>query len=114
MQASSAEPEVKQTDGDFSLFFYRVGQRLAGISGTYVDDILRAGDDKFKEKSTKLTHETFDAKELKFNQFSFTGLQFTGDKTQRRISQENYIARLQYLRKDASFEDFRSMRHKLA
>ena len=51
------------------------------------------------------THGTFNAKDPKFNQFSFRGLQFTGNKTQRRISQENFIARFQYLKKDASFED---------
>ena len=82
---------MKQTEGDFSLFFYHIGQKLAGLSGTYVDDILRAGNKEFNDYSTKITHSAFDAKNPMYNEFTFTGLQLSGTKEQRQISQKNYI-----------------------
>jgi Reverse transcriptase (RNA-dependent DNA polymerase) len=54
------ELKMAQSTGYFSLFYKRLMSGLTGLSGTYVDDIIRAGDGAFREESTKLTDETFD------------------------------------------------------
>ena len=105
---------MQQANGDFSLFMYHVGKKLSGLSGTYVDDILRTGDEKLKRNSMKTTKRAFESKSPRFNKFAFTGISLKGGKGLRELSQKEYINRLRYLQKSAKFEDFRSMRHKLA
>ena len=47
------ELKMELATGDFSFLFKRVTDRLVGLSGSYVDEILRAGDKKFEEDSSK-------------------------------------------------------------
>ena len=105
---------MQQAEEDFSLFFYHIGRTLAGLSGTYVDDILRTGNPSFKKYSTKLTNDAFDAKNLVENEFTFTGLRISGPLELRNFSQTAYIKRLSCLAKNSSFDMFRSTRAKLA
>jgi hypothetical protein len=87
---------------------------LVGISGTYVDDIIRAGNKNFREESTKCTHQTFDAKHESGTPLNFTGLlHIEGPKHCRKISQMRYIYSLNVLQTSADFEAFRSLRAKL-
>jgi hypothetical protein len=51
---------------------------LSGFSGTYVDDIIRAGDDAFREDSKKLTGEKFDTKPVQNIPLTFTGVRIGG------------------------------------
>ena len=54
------ELNMEQATGDFSLIFKRMMNKLIGLSGTYVDDIIRTGDDRFREESTRSTQNKFD------------------------------------------------------
>lgn len=54
---------MEETTGDHSLLFIRVANRLLGVSGTYVDDIIRASADRFLSKSFESTQKSFIAKE---------------------------------------------------
>lgn len=107
------ELNMEQATGDFSLFFKRVLDKLTGLSGTYVDDILRAGTKGFENTSTTATC-CFDSKSAEAVPFTFTGLQISGSKEKLKLSQARYIENLSLLSKDADFEFFRSMRAKLA
>jgi hypothetical protein len=46
---------MEQATGDFSLFYNKMIEKIIGLSGTYVDDIIRAGDDRFRQESTTST-----------------------------------------------------------
>jgi hypothetical protein len=69
---------MKQTTGDFSLFFKRVKNKRVGLSGSYVDDVLRAGTADFLSQATKATASRFDVKPADNGKFEFVGLE-TGD-----------------------------------
>ena len=43
-------------------YFYHIYKKLAGLSGTHVDDILRTRNQSFKKYSTKLAKDAFDAR----------------------------------------------------
>jgi len=105
---------MQQANGDFSLYFHNVGKKLTGMSRTYVDDILRTGNEDFKRSSMAATYSKFDAKDPIFNDFTFTGIHLSGTKEYRKLSQERYILRLSRLAREATYEQFRSCRHKLA
>jgi len=62
---------MQQTDGAF-LFFYPVVRRLIGSSGTYVDVMLRTGNEDFKNDSTTATNTFFDTEEPQINNLIFT------------------------------------------
>jgi hypothetical protein len=54
--------KMKHTKGDFSLFFKHVANRLVGLSGSFVDDLVRAGTLNFKTHSSAETQSRFDIK----------------------------------------------------
>lgn len=108
------ELKMEQATGDFSLFFKRIAGKLTGISGTYVDDILRTGTKQFEEEATRTTGTSFDSKNPETPPLSFTGLRITENEDGRRLSQSAYISKLQLLPAAADFEMFRSTRAKLA
>jgi hypothetical protein len=108
-----SELQMSQITGDFSFFYKRLMGNLVGISGTYVDDIIRTGNKTFREEYTKCTHQTFDAKPESETPLNFTGLHIGGPKFCRKISQIRYIDSLNVLPTSADFEAFRSMRAKL-
>jgi len=69
------ELNMEQSSGDFSLFVKRIADGLVGLSGTYVDDIMRAGTVRFETDITKNTSKPFDTKVTRKAPFTFTGLQ---------------------------------------
>lgn len=105
---------MAQSSGDFSLFYKRTLGNLVGLSGTYVDDILRAGDPEFKIEATHLKKAKLDTKEAERIPFTFTGVEVTGDPSNRFISQKRYIQSLQLLPCDCDFQLFGSMGAKLS
>lgn len=108
------EMDMEQAAGDLYLFFKTSLGKLLGLSGTYVDDNLRAGKEPFRKQSTDTTTTTFDAKRNEEMPFTFTGIEVSGRYRQRQLSQKRYIEKLCLLMKDCDFKSFRSMRAKLS
>jgi Reverse transcriptase (RNA-dependent DNA polymerase) len=89
------ELRMEQATGDFSLFYKRILlDKLIGLSGTYVDDITRAGDDCFCQESTTSTQNKFDTKPIDSTPLTFTGTKIGGTPSCRTTSQERYIESL--------------------
>ena len=65
---------------DIFRYFNHIGKRTAGLSGTYVDDILRTGNQSFNKYATKLINDAFYAKKPVGNESTFTGLRTSGQK----------------------------------
>ena len=99
---------------DPALYFKVEHSKLVGLSGTYVDDILRAGTPEFRELANK-THERFEMSDDKELPNEFTGFQLDRDPAGTLIiKQTRYLRRLEALPTDASLRQFRSMRMRLA
>ena len=108
------ELELEPTKVDPSLYFsFRLGE-LVGINGTYVDDLLRAGDNGFHKKCAQ-THERFETSGDESLTLIFAGSALTREPDGSiTISQSPYRKQLEFLDKSSTFSDFRSMRMKLA
>lgn len=102
------------TTGYHSLFFERLSNRLIGLSGFYVDDILRAGTSYFLKISFNTTRETFNTKPPENLPLEFTGILISGNLNSCHVTHERYIARLEQLSSSATSDDFRSLRAKLS
>ena len=105
--------KMKQSTGDLSLFFKRLGNKLVGISGSYVDDLLGTGTKSLNDSSTIETNQTFETKDQTKNEIKFTGLSINGKNKTKSISQSEYIRNIELLPKTTTFDLFRSMRAKL-
>jgi hypothetical protein len=88
--------------------------KLICLSGTNENDIILAGDDRFRQESTTSTQNKFETKPIDSTPLTFTGIKIGGTPSCRKMSQERYIGSLSLLSKDADFESFRSMRAKLS
>lgn len=93
---------------------------LQGLSGGYVDDLLRTVTTEF-ETVSKRTHERFDIDEDENLAVTFTGSSQSRNVAES-ITQDQlfyfkinffYLKKLEMLEKSASFREFRSMRMKL-
>jgi Reverse transcriptase (RNA-dependent DNA polymerase) len=105
---------MRKTKGEFSMFFKHVASRLVGLSSSYVDDLVRAGNLEFKEKSNEATHSRFNVKPRIENNFTFTGIEVASDDQHRSLSQTGYIARLTAVSLTSTFNDMCTLRAKLA
>jgi Reverse transcriptase (RNA-dependent DNA polymerase) len=105
---------MKQTTGDFSLFFKRIKGKVIGMSGSYVDDVIRAVTADFLRNTTEKTASRFDMKKPDRGSFELVGLETTAVSGVRNLSQRTYISRLKLLPHNATFTDHRSMRARLA
>ena len=105
---------MRQAESDFSLFYKRLAKRLIGVSGPYVDDIIRVGADKFRRDSSAVTNRAFDTKPSEDTPFVFTDLEVTQNDMSHSLGQKEYISRLKLPRPDLTFDEYRSMRAKLA
>ena len=105
---------MRQAEGDFSLFYKRLAKRLIGVSGSYFDDIIPVGADEFRRDSSAVTNRAFDTKPSEDTPFVFTGLEATKNELSHSLGQKGYISRLKLLRPDSTFDEYRSMRTKLA
>lgn len=66
--------KMEQTYGYFSCFFKRIADSVIGISGTYIDEIIRILNPEFRKQSSTITGKTVDFKRLQSTPFTFTGL----------------------------------------
>ena len=105
---------MKPLRSDPALYVLVDNHRLKGLAGGYVDDLLRAGDRKFRQLASK-TREKFEVAKDKGLPCTFTG--FFLSKTRSGtfvLEQHQYLRKLEHLPLDATFSDFRSMRMRLA
>ena len=96
-------------------FYYMMEEGvLKGLSGTYVDDLIRSGDQHFKQVSKK-TNEKFEMTEDGSLPAEFTGFVIDRDTDGNfYIDQIDYLRKIECIPYDASFGHFRSMRMRLA
>jgi Reverse transcriptase (RNA-dependent DNA polymerase) len=94
--------KMKQTKGDFSLFFKHVASRLVDLLGSFVDDLLRAGTLNFKKHSNAETQSRFDIKPPNEDDFTFTGIEIHSGKGYKRMSHASYVDRLTFFSNAAS------------
>jgi hypothetical protein len=99
------------TDG--SLFILRVAENLIGMSATYVDDSLRAGTPAFLQIS-KATGEKFQSRKPIFERLKFAGLEIDAAGRNTEVSQKSFIKTLVRLAPSATYEDYRSLRARVA
>lgn len=96
-----------------SLYYKMIGSRLAGLSGVYVDDILRCGTPEFQD-AVSVTAEKFDATPAKVDAAKFAGLEFERDENgEIRVHMDGYIRDVK-LATEISYRAFASNRAKLA
>ena len=87
---------------------------LKGISGGYVDDLIRTGDSSFKQLCSK-TERSFDMAEDQGLPCTFTEISISRRLDNTIVQQQHeYLRRLEELPPDASFHHLRSMWMKLA
>ena len=87
---------------------------LIGVSGSYIDDVIRVGADEFRRDSSAVTSRAFDTKPSEDTPVVFNGLEVKKHDVGHSLGQKGYISRLKLLRPDSSFHEYRSMRAKLA
>ena len=101
---------MKPLRSDPVLYTLIVNGRLRGLSGGYVDDVIRAGDAHFQKVALK-TREKFEMAEDKKLPCTFTGFSLSPDENGGFIQdQHQYLRKLELLPLDATFSEFRSMR----
>jgi hypothetical protein len=110
--------QFTQSRVDFSLFFKTVGGRLCGLSGCYVDDLLRAATPNVRELLESTIREDFDCKASKAIKKGAPATQFIGLDLERELdsffaSMTSYISRLIFLADDATFDQYQVLRAKL-
>ena len=105
---------MSQLRSDPPLHYKINNAKLSGLSGTYVDDLLRAGDTSF-QKLSLLTHKSFDMKDAFTLPTDFSGFRlFYDPENMLTQTQKHYLPKLEQLDNNATFTEFRSMRMKLA
>jgi hypothetical protein len=75
------ELQFEQSPIDLAKFFKRVGKKLLGISGAYVDDLLRAAPAEYQQSMEQYLRDKFDYRESLSPPMIFTGLEI--DKTRQ-------------------------------
>jgi hypothetical protein len=94
---------MTQTKRDFSLFFKHATSKLLGLSGAFVEDLLRAGTLRFNDSSQRTTENRFDVKPLTTNEFTFAGFYITTHGERSEISQNDYFRRLKLVSSTCEF-----------
>lgn len=106
---------IRQSTGDFSLFYRRIANRLIALSGSYDDDLTQACPDKQNSTMLRSLRQQFDISVNDSNEIIVTGLKMDLRRKEiRSLSQRQYIARLSFLPGHSSFSQFRSTRARLA
>ena len=99
---------------DPALYAWMTHGLLRGLSGGYVDDLIRAGDSQFKIQCAK-THTLFEMSKDRSVPYTFTGFSLNKNNEGEFVqSQREYLKKLECLPTNAPFSDFRSMRMRLA
>ncbi len=98
---------------DASLFYKKLGERLVGLCGNYVDDTLHAGTKEYSDLCKK-TEKKFKCKERDWDNLQFAGVEIETKESGFEVHQKRYIQKITELSHDATYADFRSLRAKLA
>lgn len=99
---------------DPALYVLRKEGEVTGLSGAYVDDMIRAGSEDYHKLSYK-TNERFEMAEEKSLPCTFTGFKIGQDEDGIfTLEQNDYLEKITILPHDASFHEFFSMRMNLA
>ena len=105
---------MKSLRSDSALPTYKMNGQLKGLSVSYVDDLIRAGDQDFR-KVSKRTCERFEMADDESLPCIFTGFRLElSERSSLSIDQHSYIKGILAPRLDARFSDFASLRMKLA
>lgn len=84
------------------------------ISGLYVDEILQAASAQDKANVQRKLQETFIATFSNRRNFTYTGMKIDTFSSQHRtMLQSEYIERLKFLDRNATFTEYRSLRARL-
>ena len=101
-------------DTDPALYYLVMDNSLAGLSGSYVDDIIRCGTDKFKSHC-RSTGKRFEMSGTETIPCIFTGFRLSHDSQNFiQIDQRQYIQKLRPLPEDGTYKDLASLRMQLA
>ena len=87
---------LQPTKADPSLYFSFRDDKLVGIHGSYVDDLLRSGDSEFKE-FCEATHRRFETSGDEDLPVTFAGFNITNHNNQLSMEQTFYIKQLEEL-----------------
>lgn len=99
------------TAGELYRFLKATEGALRVINAIYVDEKIGTGDENFCEEN-RLRQKVFNCEPCVCDSFDFARAQIWKQGNGNHIvSQEGYAERLKILPRDASFEDFRRMRH---
>lgn len=99
---------------DPALYMLIANGKLIGLSGGYVDDLIRTGSDRFHEVSRK-THESFQMDEDEAVPCEFSNFSLIQDSSGCLLQYLNeYLRKLEKLPFNASSTEFRSMRMRIA
>jgi Reverse transcriptase (RNA-dependent DNA polymerase) len=107
--------KFEQSPIDFSFFFKRIWKRLTGLSGSYVDDLLRASHPDVREYLENSIRSCFDCKESKTigigqQSQTFIVLDLIRPDEGFTASMRTNIARLSELAADAQFNEYHRTR----
>lgn len=99
---------------DPAMYVKMKDNQLIGLSGTYVDDILRVGSEEFRMIASKTNNE-FEMDDDKELPCTFTGFKLEKNEDGvLQLQQHDYLSQITVLPEDASFSDLASTRMKLA
>ena len=107
--------QLEPTDGDQS-FLYKTepeNDDLQGTMAVYVDDTLASGNPAFLQLTDKIS-ETFESKPREYPPLMFAGININEEGEGFFLEQTQYAKDINQLPKTTTFDEFRTMRHKLA
>lgn len=107
-----SDMQMEPLTTDPSLYFRRIGDRLVGLSGVYVDDLLRCGTPEFFQLS-KATGNIFDSTPETRQKAKFAGVTIHQTQNVIEADMNEYIAKLS-VPTEQSWKSFISFRAKLA
>jgi Reverse transcriptase (RNA-dependent DNA polymerase) len=100
----------EQSATDPSFFFRQVGKALAGLSGNYVDDILRAAPPQHREQIQQSLREQFECADASDLPTTFIGIELSRTERAIRVVTKQYINELEFPPDGATFEYNASLR----
>lgn len=104
--------KMHPTSLDMSLYVRYMHGRLAGLTGSYVDDSLHAGRKEFLSETDK-SLQKFRSRKREINAFEFAGVQIETVADGFRLHQAEYARKMPLLPTDCGFSLFRSVRRML-
>ena len=90
---------------DPSLYCLFEDDKLVGIDGSYVDDLLRAGTNEWKTH-WDATVERIQITEIKQEQLTFIGMRITESENMYQIDQNVFMSKMEQIPSDVRFSKF--------